>query len=89
MPIISQFYGIIITMHYRENERHSLPHIHAEYADFDAVYDLEANKIGGKMPTKQQKMIEAWIVIHKEELNSLWNLINNKKEGWFRIEPLR
>ena len=89
MPIISQFYGIIITMHFRENERHNLPHIHAEYSNFDAVFDFETNLISGKMPLKQKKMIQAWILIHNEELQSLWNLMNNKKEGWFKIEPLK
>ena len=45
MPIISQFYGIIISMHYRESDKHKLPHIHAEYAEYDAVYDLDGNQL--------------------------------------------
>ena len=49
-------------MHYRENDRHKLPHLHAEYGECDAVYDLESNKISGEMPSKQQKMIQAWIL---------------------------
>lgn len=89
MPIISQFYGIIITMHYRESEKRCLPHIHAEYADYDAVYDLQSDRISGNMPIKQDKMIQVWILIHKEELEALWKLINDKKDGWFKIEPLR
>lgn len=55
MSIVSQFYGIIISMHYRENYKHKLPHLHAEYGDFDAIFDLEGNKLGGKMPNKQEK----------------------------------
>jgi len=89
LPIISQFYGIIISMHYRENEKHKLPHLHAEYGDFDATYDLESNKVSGTMPNKQQKMIQAWILIHQEELKALWKLIETKRDGWFRIEPLK
>ena len=31
MPTISMFYGIIISLYFYDNERHSLPHIHAKY----------------------------------------------------------
>ena len=55
MPIISQFYGIIISMHYRENDRHKLPHLHAEYGECDAVYDLESNKIIVRAFNKQTR----------------------------------
>lgn len=90
MPIISQFYGIIITMHYRENDKHKLPHLHAEYGEYDAAFDFNGNKLNGKVPNKQQKMIQAWILIHQDELNALWKIIkNNLTDGWFKIEPLR
>lgn len=89
MPIVSQFYGIIISMHYRENDRHKLPHLHAEYGEFDAIFDLEDNKLGGKFPNKQEKMIQAWILIHQDELKALWKLVKNKIEDWFKIEPLK
>ena len=89
MPIISQFYGIIISMHYRENDKHRLPHLHAEYAEFDAIFDLEGNNIGGKIPNKQEKMIQAWILIHQDELKALWKICKNKSGEWFKIEPLK
>ncbi|WP_424220570.1 DUF4160 domain-containing protein [Azovibrio sp.] len=31
MPAISMFYGIIISLYFYDDERHSLPHIHAKY----------------------------------------------------------
>ena len=31
MPALSMFFGIIIYMYSEANERHNLPHIHAEY----------------------------------------------------------
>lgn len=90
MPIISQFYGIIISMHYRENDKHKLPHLHAEYGNFDAVFDLESNMLAGRMPNKQQKMIQAWILIHQEELKALWKIVESKMgDGWFKVEPLK
>ena len=35
MPVISMFYGIIIRMYLLDNKHHSLPHIHAKYAEFE------------------------------------------------------
>ncbi len=39
-PTISMFFGIIITMHWEKGEPHHLPHIHAEYQDYEAVFSF-------------------------------------------------
>lgn len=88
MPIVSQFYGILITMYFNENTKHHLPHLHAEYAEYDAVFDFKGNIIDGEIPNKQRKMIEAWISIHEEELNSLWKTMQIHNE-FFKINPLQ
>ena len=88
MPIISQFYGIIIIMYYKENEKHKLPHIHAEYGEFEAAFDFNSNQLNGNFPVKQKKMVEEWILIHQEELLTLWNLMKQGK-GSFNISPLK
>ena len=87
MPIISQFYGIIISMFYNEPGNHHKPHLHARYNEFKAVYDLDSNRISGDMPVKQDKLIQAWIQIHKEELDSLWILMRDENK-YFKIKPL-
>lgn len=87
MPIISQFYGIIISMLYNEPENHNKPHLHARYNGEKASYDLDSNRISGDMPIKQDKLIQAWIQIHKEELNSLWILMRDENK-YFKIKPL-
>lgn len=87
MPIISQFYGIIVSMYFNENTKHNLPHIHVRYSEYKATYDFETNLLNGNLPNKQTKLIEAWIIIHKEELITLWNLM--EEEGkFFKIKPL-
>lgn len=87
MPIISQFYGIIVSMYFIDNEQHNLPHIHVRYNEYKAVYDFETNLLNGKLPTKQTKLIEAWIIIHKEELITLWNVMQEDGKI-FKIKPL-
>ena len=88
MPVVSQFYGIIITMYFKDNEKHHLPHLHAEYAEYDVVFDFQGNIITGKIPAKQRKMIEVWIAIHQEELQSLWTLMKEYNQ-FFKIDPLQ
>lgn len=88
MPTISQFYGIIVSMFFDDNDRHHLPHMHVEYSGCNSTFDLEGNLIVGNIPNKQRKLVEAWIEIHKEELYKLWYLVQDGKET-FKIEPLK
>lgn len=88
MPIISQFYGILVQMFFEKDEKHNLKHIHIRYNECKAVYDLDGNLIQGNLPTKQKKLVEAWILIHKEELDLLWNCYQNDGE-YFKIDPLK
>lgn len=87
MPIISQFYGIIISIYFNENTKHKLQHIHVRYNEHKAIYDFDGNILSGELPFKQNKLIEAWLIIHKEDLITLWNLM--QEEGrYFKIKPL-
>ena len=40
------------------------------------------------MPSKQLRLIQAWIELHKEELLADWELARNQ-EPLFRIDPLK
>ena len=89
MPIISQFYGIIVTMYSNEeSSKHYKPHIHIRYNNSKAVYDFNCNILAGDIPYKQRKLVEAWITIHKRELINLWKILQEGKE-YFKIEPLK
>ena len=89
MPTISIFYGIQILMYYYDKEKHNIPHIHAEYQDFNASFSIQdGNVLAGKFPPKQTKILQAWIEIHKDDLLIDWKLAIEGKE-LFRIEPLR
>jgi hypothetical protein len=66
-----------------------LPHIHVVYQDYEAVFSIQDGSIiEGEMSSKQRKMIEAWIEIHKEELLSDWKLAISVQEI-FKIDPLK
>ena len=89
MPIISQFYGIIVRIYFNDTEKHYLEHIHIQYNEYDAVYSIKTTElIEGKLLLKQHKLVVAWMEIHKEELQALWVISQNDGEV-FKIEPLK
>lgn len=89
MPTISFFYGIIVQMFWYDNDQHHLPHIHVMYQDFESVFSIkDGSIIEGKIPSRQRKMVEAWIEIHQEELMADWKLAVAGQEI-FKIDPLR
>ena len=68
MPELSRFYGIVITMYSEAGGNHSLPHIHVRYGNMRAVYSLQGDLLRGKMPSKQHKLVLAWMALHEQEL---------------------
>ena len=85
MPIISRFFGIIITMNYKE---HNPPHFHIEYNEFCAIFDMKEEAItAGYIPSKQLRLVLAWFELHKEELLENWNNMREQREC-IKIKPL-
>lgn len=88
MPVLSEFYGIVVRMYPEKGGKHNLPHIHAEYSGKEIVVTLEDAVLEGEFPRNKMKLLEAWMVIHKKELWANWNLLANG-EKFFRIPPLQ
>lgn len=72
MPIISQFYGILIYMYQELGGHHNKPHIHIKYNEYEMSMTLDGKKLSGQLPQKQKKLVDAWIAIHEEELKATW-----------------
>ena len=89
MPSISMFYGIVVMIFYYDNKQHNLPHIHVRYQGTKAVFDIDSSEMmEGDLPKKQQKMVSAWMEIHKDELIADWELAVSGEQP-YKIEPLR
>lgn len=89
MPTISLFYGIIVSMYVLDTVKHHLPHIHVRYNEFKAVIEIpEGNLLEGELPSRQMKLVQAWIEIHREDLMADWSLAVSGQTP-FRIDPLR
>lgn len=89
MPTISMFYGILILMYFYDNKKHSLPHIHTEYAEHEAtIAIMDGSILGGSLPSAKMKLVQAWIEIHREDLLVDWKLAV-AGEPVFKINPLQ
>lgn len=83
MPILSNFYGIIVKMYFQQSE-HNPPHIHAIYGEKVGVIDINTGKmLEGDLPTRAIKLTQEWVKDNKEDLLQIWNTQQFKK-----IKPL-
>ena len=70
MPVLSMFYGVIISMFYKD---HNPPHIHALYGEDMAAIDIQTGKIlEGHLPPKALSMVREWISLHQKSLLQMW-----------------
>ncbi len=88
MPVLSIFFGIIVRMYREVGGKHNLPHIHAEYSGEEIVMTFDGTVLEGTFPKNKLKLLEAWVEIHKEDLEANWKLLSDGEQH-FRIDPLK
>ena len=89
MPVISMFYGIIVSMYFVDNRRHKRPHIHVKYQEHEVVLAIPNGEVlEGTMPRNKLKLVWAWIEIHQDELMADWELAVSGRKP-YDIAPLR
>lgn len=89
MPVISMFYGIIVSLYFQDNKRHHRPHIRVRYQEDEAVIAIPGGELlEGGLPPGKMKLVLAWVEIHADELMADWELALTGQQP-FKIEPLR
>ena len=88
MPELCRFFNIIISMFFSDNDIHHKPHFHAKYAEYEASIGIDGELLEGSLPSKQLKLVQAWAVIHEDELYESWNN-SVRKLPLAKIEPLK
>ena len=79
MPVLSRFYGIVISMYFQQAE-HNPPHIHAIYGEDMAAVDIQTGEIlEGHLPPKALSMVCEWIDLNREDLLRMWETQDFKK----------
>lgn len=85
MPVISQFYGIIIRMFYND---HAPPHFHALYGEYELIVGISPiTIIQGAAPSRVRSMVLEWTALHQQELLNNWNRCRQAQPP-IQIEPL-
>lgn len=88
MPELSRFYNIVISMRFADNDKHHRPHFHVTFGEYAASVSVDGELLAGSLPMKQLKLVQAWAVIHEEELYAAWTKAV-RNEPIDKIEPLR
>ncbi len=88
MPLISQFYGILVYMYMEKGGVHQKPHIHARYRDQEIVMDFSGEILAGGFDRKQLKLLEAWVALREDELHASWTALTENGEV-IKIEGLK
>jgi hypothetical protein len=76
MPELARFFGIIIYMNWRE---HPPAHFHAVYGENEALVTLDGNVYAGSLPKRALSLVREWLVIHRDELATDWELAQARK----------
>lgn len=72
MPRLSEFYGIVIYLYYRD---HAPPHFHAIYGGDEAVFEIATGTVlAGRLPRRARALVEDWLAASRPELMIDWNL---------------
>ena len=78
MPEISRFFGIIIRMYAESGAQHHRSHFHAYYQNHEAVFAVDSLEIlGGSLPQKERRLVEAWAELHLGELKENWQRLQD------------
>jgi hypothetical protein len=89
MPELARFFGIIVRMFAEPTAPHHRPHFHAFYQDDVGIVAIDTIElIGGELPQRHRRLVEAWAELHQPELLAAWELLQRGRPPG-KIEPLR
>jgi hypothetical protein len=84
MPVISRFFGILVTINYRE---HDPPHFHAWYSGHEGTISIANGEVNGDLPRRVVALLLEWWQLHREELGENWRRAR-AGEQLMQISPL-
>ena len=85
MPTISEFFGIVIQMFWRE---HAPPHFHALYGEHEALIDIRTLEvIAGQLARRALALTIEWAAEHRSQRIEDWDLCQARQQPK-KIPPL-
>ena len=71
MPVISNFYGIVIKIYFTQSE-HNPPHIHAIYGEYMSAVNIKTGKVlEGDLPNKALKLVTEWLDLYRDDITEI------------------
>ena len=68
---------------------HHAPHFHAYYQSAVGIFGFDpVELIGGSLPRRQRRLVEAWAELHEIELSADWERLQEGRSP-APIEPLK
>lgn len=85
MPELCRFFGIVITMYYRE---HAPPHFHATYGSDTAEIGISPlTVLKGRLPPRAMALVIEWATLRQRELTRAWQIRETRRHPG-KIAPL-
>jgi len=60
-------------MLFSDNVQHNKPHVHVEQGGYKASVGIDGEVLAGFLPPKKLTLLQAWMILHEEELYVAWN----------------
>ena len=79
MPEICKFFGIIISLYWRD---HHPPHIHLSYGEYECSISVLDRIVDGKAPSKVIAKVNEWMDLHEAEILTLWEKTRKYTIEW-------
>jgi len=84
VPVISRFFGIIVTINFRDHEP---PHFHAWYSGAEGTVNIETGEVAGELPKRAVALLLEWWHLHRNELVDNWRRAR-ARQPLTAIDPL-
>ena len=80
MAELARFYGIVISIFFRDYGKHRRPHIHASYAEHAASIAIDTGALlDGRLPRPVLHLVREWLSNHRPEVWEAWYLASAGK----------
>ncbi len=85
MPTIARFFGIVITMYFKD---HAPPHFHASYGGRSALVGIDPPLlIEGDIGARALALVQEWARLRRDDLLEDWSRAQ-KREPLVAVQPL-
>ena len=81
MPVVSRFFGIVVTMYYND---HDPPHFHAWYQGAEGTIAILTGEVWGHLPRRAVSLLQEWRTERRSELLANWQRARERRP----LEPI-